>query len=111
MHRRRDRILLWAFTLLLGAWMVAQGLAGAWTGLLHVAPVLLLVLLLVLGRYPGEQTLARCAGAMRKPPSRSRARVLTPRSYVRVMQRGGGLVAWALAKRPPPRAPASLSTA
>jgi hypothetical protein len=99
---RRDRMLVWAFTLLVGAWMVAQALTGTETGLLYVAPALALALPLVLGRYVGEDQLAELAGTSRPPRPRVRSRISTPRGYVRVMYRGGRLVASAMAKRPPP---------
>jgi hypothetical protein len=107
MPPRRDRIVLWAFALLVLAWMVAEALSGSATGLLYLAPALVLALPLVLGRFPGEDRLAGLAGASRAPIARAAARIPAPRSYVRVMQRGGRLVASALAKRPPPR-PARL---
>jgi hypothetical protein len=99
---RRDRIVLWAFTLVVAAWMVAQALTGTETGLLYLAPALVLALPLVLGRYLGEEQLAVLAGASRPPGARVRSRISTPRGYVRVMHRGGRLVASAMAKRPPP---------
>ncbi len=102
MPPRRDRIVLWAFALLVLAWMVADA-----TGLLYLAPALVLALPLILGRFPGEDKLAGLAGASRAPIARAAASISAPRSYVRVMQRGGRLVASALAKRPPPR-PARL---
>jgi hypothetical protein len=105
---RRDRIVLWAFTLVLAAWMVAQALTGTETGLLYLAPALVLALPLVLGRYLGEEQLAELAGTSRARRARLGARVWTPRDYVRVMHRGGHLVASAMAKRPPP-APALLT--
>jgi hypothetical protein len=80
-------------------------------GLLHLAPALVLALLLLLGRYPGEKRLAELAGSARAATTRRPARVSMPRSYVRVMQRGGRLVASAMAKRPPPPLAASPSTA
>jgi hypothetical protein len=99
---RRDRIVLWAFALVVAAWMVAQALTGAETGLLYLAPALVLALPLVLGRYLGEEQLAGLAGRPRAPRARPRARISTPRDHVRVMHRGGRLVASAMAKRPPP---------
>jgi hypothetical protein len=108
---RRDRIVLWAFALLVVAWMVAQALSGSATGLLHLAPALVLALPLILGRYPGESKLAELAGTSRTPTARRPSRIPMPRSHVRVMQRGGRLVASAMAKRPPPLLAAFLNTA
>jgi hypothetical protein len=99
---RRDRIVLWAFTLVVAAWMVAQALIGAETGLAYLAPALLVALPLILGRYLGEEQLAVLAGTSRSPGARVRSRISSPRGYVRVMYRGGRLVASAMAKRPPP---------
>jgi hypothetical protein len=99
---RRDRIVLWAFALVVAAWMVAQALTGAETGLLYLAPALVLALPLVLGRYLGEEQLAELAGASRARGVRLPARISSPRGFVRVMHRGGRLVASAMAKRPPP---------
>ena len=103
MPSRRDRIVLWAFAVLVVAWMVAEALTGSETGLLYLAPALVLALPLVLGRFPGEERLAGLAGPSRAAAARAPARIVAPRSHVRVMQRGGVLVASALAKRPPPR--------
>jgi hypothetical protein len=99
---RRGRIVLWAFALVVAAWMVAQALTGTETGLLYLAPALVLALPLVLGRYVGEEQLAVLAGTSRGRVARVRVRISAPRGYVRVMHRGGRLVASALAKRPPP---------
>jgi hypothetical protein len=98
MPPRRDRIVLWAFALLI----LAALLTGRATDLLYLAPALVLALPLVLGRFPGEDRLAGLARASRAPAARAAASLPAPRSYVRVMQRGGRLVASALAKRPPP---------
>jgi hypothetical protein len=110
MPPRRDRIVLWAFALLMLAWMVTAALTGSATDLLYLAPALVLALPLVLGRFPGEERLAGLARSPRAPTVRAAARIPAPRSYVRVMQRGGRLVASALAKRPPPRRARLLTT-
>ncbi|HEY1273973.1 MAG TPA: hypothetical protein VGF25_03655 [Thermoleophilaceae bacterium] len=87
---------------------IALLLAGA-TGheelLAYAAPVLVLALPLVGGRYVGEDRLVRLA-------SRARSRKLRPRSVAapvghgiarRSIPRGGLLLGEALAVRPPPR--------
>ena len=74
----------------------------AW--LLSLLPLALLVGTLLLGRYPGERTLAaRLRGA------RPRRRRVAPSATARVARRpfaatvrGGSLVAAAIASRPPP---------
>jgi hypothetical protein len=100
---------LLAFALLVAAWMVAEALTGADTGLLYLAPALVLACPLVLGRYVGEEQLWELARAAPAPPPRRPRGVTVPRSHVRVMQRGGRLVASSLAKRPPPPRPRFLS--
>jgi hypothetical protein len=97
MPPRRDRIVLWTFAGLVLAGMVADA-----TGLLYLAPALVLALPLLLGRFPGEHRLSGLARPPRTPSTRALTSIPVPRSHVRVMQRGGRLVASALAKRPPP---------
>jgi hypothetical protein len=104
MAPRRDRVVLLAFTLVVASWLAAEVLTGYQSGLLYLAPALLLALPLLLGRYVGEEQLVELAA---RPPARTRRQVLrlaSPRSYARVMQRGGRLVASGMAKRPPPAA-------
>jgi hypothetical protein len=50
MVRRRDRLVPWTFALVVAAWMVAEALTGFQSGLLYLAPALVLALPLVLGR-------------------------------------------------------------
>jgi hypothetical protein len=100
MVRRRDRVVVWTFVV--AAWMVAEALAGSDTGLLCLAPALVLALPLVLGRYVAEDRLAELSGRSVARPRRRSLKVARPRSHARVMQRGGRLVASAMAKRPPP---------
>jgi hypothetical protein len=72
--------------------------------LLSLVPLALLVGTLLLGRYPGERTLAaRLRDA--RPRRRRDAPALvvrTPRRPFAAAVRGGGLVAAAIASRPPP---------
>jgi hypothetical protein len=97
------RALLCAAALLVAAGMVADTCTGAHTGVVHLAPALLMAIPLVLGRYVGEAQLVGLAGRARTPRRRRPVRLAAPRSYARVMKRGGRLVASGLAKRPPPR--------
>jgi hypothetical protein len=108
---RRDRVVLLSFALLVAAWMVAEALTGSQADLLYLAPALVLALPLILGRYVGEEQLAGLASRARTRPRRGVSRVTGPRSYARVMQRGGRLVASGMAKRPPPAAASLCSTA
>jgi hypothetical protein len=97
----RRRLILGAFALLVAAWVVAEISMGG-TGLLSLSPVLPLVVPLMLGRYIGEQRLAAFAGRGIARRRRRIPRAIAPRSRPRAMQRGGWLVASAMAKRPPP---------
>jgi hypothetical protein len=97
------------FALTILAWIGAELLTGGSAGLLYAAPALLLALPLAHGRYVAEGRLAALAARSgvrhRAPPA-----LYAPRSHVQVMERGGRLVASAMAKRPPP-AGAALSFA
>jgi hypothetical protein len=78
----------------------ATGLAGA--GLLHLLPALLMGCVLLARRYPGEAVLLRWAHASR--PRRRPAGVRGgPSRALAGVPRGGLLIAFALAVRPPPR--------
>lgn len=85
---------------------VAHGVTGLETGLLHLAPALLLALPLLVGRYVGEERLAVLG--LRRVERASRAVVLLearlPRAPRATMARGGALLASALAQRGPPAA-------
>lgn len=104
---RRRSVVVW-FAVLVAAWTALALLSGADTGLLYLAPALLLSAPLILGRYVGEEQLAELAKRSPRSPARRASRLAVPRSHVRLMQRGGRLVASSLAKRPPPRATAFL---
>jgi hypothetical protein len=99
----RRLVVAW-FALLVAAWTVSALLSGVDTGLLYLAPALLLCAPLIVGRYLGEGQLAELAKRSPRAPARRAARLAVPRSHVRLMQRGGRLVASSLAKRPPPPA-------
>jgi len=101
MVARRGLISL-AFAVVVTAWILAAVVSGADTGLLHLAPALTLCAPLLLGRYVGERRLATFAKHRHTTRRRSGVPIATPRSHVRLMRRGGRLVASSLAKRPPP---------
>ncbi len=73
------------------------------SGALHLAPALLALLLLWLGRYPGEQRIL--AFKARLPRRRVRVAAPAPRRRSPWMPRGGRLLATCLAGRAPPSAP------
>jgi hypothetical protein len=72
--------------------------------LISLIPALALVLALLLGRYPGERTIARLAETVASRSERHRApRTLPPRRRpVFSALRAGELLARSLATRPPP---------
>ena len=104
----RRSVVMW-FALLVAAWTVFALLSGVETGLLYLAPALLLCAPLLFGRYVGEEQLAELANRSPRCAARRASRLPVPRSHVRLMQRGGRLVASSLAKRPPPPATALLT--
>jgi hypothetical protein len=78
------------------AWALLHGLDS---GVLFMAPALLLLLLLRKGHYLGEQ---RLIGLMaRQPVVRAPRQIAQPRALARCI-RGGELLARSLAVRPPP---------
>jgi hypothetical protein len=78
-------------------------------GLLFVLPALLLGLVLLARRYPGERLLvAARAQRTRWPHAQSQPRART-RPAAATIARGGQLLASSLAVRPPPRAALLLS--
>jgi hypothetical protein len=102
MPRRDQRILfgLAALTVLAAVVQSATGISG---DVLLGAPVLVLLLPLLAGRYVGEDGIARL-GAVLAPPRRRPvvARAAPPRRAPRACVRGGRLIAVALARRGPP---------
>ncbi len=103
MTRRRRRLLCIpaAAVLILAVVQLAEGFGG---GLGFMAPAILVTLPLLMGRYVGEERIARLAGRVRA----RRGRRLAPRirgrarPVARVLSRGGALIARSLAVRPPP---------
>jgi hypothetical protein len=102
MPSRRDLRIMGAIGLLAVALTAAQTVAGVDTGLLYLAPALVLALPLLAGRYVGEEQLARLAA----PVPRRRIAAAGPcaprRAPRALVARGGLLLAEALAERGPP---------
>lgn len=104
MAPRDLRLLLSALTVV-GAACVLPITLGAPIDLLLAAPVLLLALPLLAGRYVGEGQLARLAvrvRARRVAPRPRHTEASTGRAVSRRVPRGGTLLASSLAVRPPP---------
>ena len=89
---------------LIAVWMLGLQLLGVGDTLIYLAPALLILLPLVLGRYPGDSALARATERVRARRVRA-GREMAPRrgSRARLLPRGGRLVGAALAVRGPPR--------
>jgi hypothetical protein len=98
-HRRLATRLIAAFAVL-----AALGLAAIESPdvALLLAPALLIVLVLAVGVFPGEEAIARArARRMRARPSRAPGRILRP-ALPDVARPAGAALAFALAMRPPP---------
>jgi len=74
--------------------------------LLYLAPAMLLLATLLGRRYPGERLLLAFAASARRGRPRRAARSAAPHGRVAQVPRGGLLMAFALAVRPPPCSPA-----
>ncbi len=98
---RRGFVLL-SFALVIAAWIIVTAISGADSGLLYLAPAVVLCAPLLIGRYVGDEQLAALAGRVAARRSWRTAHVPMPRGHVPLMERGSRLVASSLAKRPPP---------
>lgn len=86
--------------------LAVSHMLGIAVAVVPVVPLALLVVSLLLGRYPGEEVLARLAARLRpsrRPRGRLRARGRAPRL---IAPSGGLLLALRLSARAPPLAPA-----
>jgi hypothetical protein len=100
----RDQRLLLGAALFTSALLVLATLAGHADLLPYAAPLFLVAVPLLAGRYVGEERLERMRSGLR------RERLLPPRSVaapaarraVAAFPRGGRLIAQSLAERPPP---------
>lgn len=107
MARRRATFVV-LFAAALAALPVALLVPGLSTGVLFLAPALVLLASLLSGNYVGEERLERLAAAVRPRPERRRPRAAhlpVPARRRVLMPRGGRLVATSLAVRPPPAVP------
>jgi hypothetical protein len=106
----RDRRLLFAAAVGMGALLLLAAFTGHADVLKFAGPFWLLTLPLVAGRYVGEdafvQRLRRDRPARRRPLA-PRALPKGSRRVAVLLPRGGGLMAEALAVRPPPLLPST----
>jgi hypothetical protein len=86
-------------------WVAALAAAGSTDALLFLAPALLIAIPIFCGRYFGEELIAKLAvQPARTWPARAFPASPTPRPPRTWIPRGAHLLAFSLAKRPPPAA-------
>lgn len=83
-------------------WVAALALSGSTDVLLFLAPSLLIAIPLLFGRYPGEELIAQLQARRTPRPPRPRRALPTPRPPRTWRPAGSHLIAFSLAKRPPP---------
>jgi hypothetical protein len=105
----RDQRLLLGAALVTSALLLAATVAGHAELLPYVAPLVLVFLPLLAGRYVGEERLERMRSGLRRRPRRAPRGVVPParRRPAAALPRGGRLIAHSLAERPPPALAAS----
>ncbi len=87
-------------------WVTALAASGSTHALLFLAPALLIVIPLLGGYYIGEELIVKLAARRTRPPRRTAAsRRSLPPAPESWLPRGTGLIAFSLAKRPPPALP------
>jgi len=85
-------------------WIVALAITGSTDVLLFLTPALLIAIPLFAGRYFGEELIAKLAARRDRKPQRARLVLpLAPGAPRTWRPRGRRLIAFSLAKRPPPR--------
>jgi hypothetical protein len=105
----RDQRLMLAAACVTSASLLAAALAGHAELLSYAAPLYLLAVPLLAGRYVGEERLQRMRAGLRhgrRVPPRGTVPA-AGRRLVASMPRGGRLIAHSLAERPPPLLSAS----
>lgn len=87
-------------------WVTALAATGSTDALLFLAPALLIAIPLFGGRYLGEELIARVVARRTRPRARSSAPARpVPSAPATWLPRGTRLIAFGLAKRPPPARP------
>lgn len=100
---RREQRLLVLLTGAVSALLLLAAVAGHAELLAYAAPAIVVALPLLVGRYVGEEAIARLRerGA-RRPRGRPATAAMPRPRVVALVPRGGRLIASALAVRPPP---------
>jgi hypothetical protein len=84
-------------------WVAVLGITGSTEALLFLAPALLIVIPLLGGRYVGEELIAKFVARRARARTRSAPSVRSaPPAPALWLPRGTRLIAFGLAKRPPP---------
>jgi hypothetical protein len=104
-HLRRERRLLGALAALAAAFMLCDSALHLCDGTMHLLPFFLLLAPLLLGRYVGEDFLARMRSVVRSRRRRTTPPRVARRPAVDERVVRGVLLGLGLASRPPPAAP------
>lgn len=84
-------------------WVAVLGITGSTDALLFLAPALLIAIPLLGGHYLGEELIAKFVARRARPRHRSASPTRsTPPAPATWLPRGTRLIAFGLAKRPPP---------
>jgi hypothetical protein len=98
----RDRRILLAAAVATSALLLLAALAGHAEMLAYAAPLFLVAVPLLAGRYVGEERLVALGGHVARRPRRPVAEHPRAPRPVALLPRGGRLIAASLAVRPPP---------
>jgi hypothetical protein len=98
----RDQRLLLAAAVCTSALLLVAALAGHAELLAYAAPLFLVAVPLLAGRYVGEERLERMRGGFAARRRVARPALAASRRSPVLLPRGGRLIAEALAVRPPP---------
>ena len=83
-------------------WVALLALTGSTDALLFLAPALLIVIPLLGGHYIGEELIAKIVARRARPRRRSAPSSRPAQAPATWVPRGTRLIAFGLAKRPPP---------
>jgi hypothetical protein len=84
-------------------WVAVLAVTGSTDALLFLAPAILIALPLLGGRYVGEELIAKLVARRARPRTRPAAAIRRKSHVVMAwLPRGSRLIAFGLAKRPPP---------
>lgn len=99
---RHERSLLLGLAAVAAVLAIAQAALGLGGDVMLLVPLLVLLVPLLAGRFPGEQVISRLASGRRSPSRRLPLALPAPRRHAPAFARGGLLIARGLAVRPPP---------